>query len=100
MTIRMQVAGTGAAIRLSFPDHEDGTRLVELASLIAGALGAEARHPKGSLLECLISFDAYPEEFALWWDGFTCELGCSALSGVAMNAVADQLIASGAFEAE
>ena len=86
-------------MRLSFPDYEDGTRLGELTSHIAGALGTEAGHPKGSPLERLIGFDAYPAEFALWWDGFTCELGCSALCGVAMDAVVDQLVASGAFEA-
>lgn len=86
-------------MRLAFPDYEDGTRLVELTSHIAGALGTEARHPKGSSLESLIGFDAYPEEFALWWDGFTCELGCSAPCGLTMDAVADQLVASGTFEA-
>jgi len=99
MTIRMHVAGKDAATRLCFPDYEDGSRLDELTSRIAGALGTDARHPKNSPLECLISFDAYPEEFALWWDGFTCELGCSAPCGVAMDTVADQLIASGSFEA-
>lgn len=86
-------------MRLSFPDFEDGTRLGELTSHIAGALSTTASHAKVSPLERLISFDAYLEEFALWWDGFTCELGCSAPCGVAMNAVADQLVASGAFEA-
>jgi hypothetical protein len=99
MTIQMQVAGREAAMRLCFPDYEDGSRLEELISRIAGALGTDARQPKGSPLERLISFDAYPEEFALWWDGFTCELGCSAPCGVAMDAVADRLVASGAFEA-
>jgi hypothetical protein len=99
MKIRMQVVGRDAATRLCFPDYEDGSRLEELTSRIAGALDTDACHPKGSSLERLISFDAYPEEFALWWDGFTCELGCSAPCGVAMDAVADRLLASGAFEA-
>lgn len=86
-------------MRLSFPDYEDGTRLEELTSHIADALGTTARDPQGSAFERLISFDAYPEEFALWWDGFSCELGCSAPCAVEMDAVADQLVASGAFEA-
>lgn len=95
----MKVAGRDAATRLCFPDFEDGSRLEELTSRIAGALGTDARHPKNAPLERLISFDAYPEEFALWWDGFTCELDCVAPCGVAMDAVGDQLVASGAFKA-
>jgi hypothetical protein len=93
MAIEMQMTGSGA----SFPQFEDGLRLNELTHCVAKALGTEALRPEGSPLECLVRFDAYPNEFALWWDGFTCELGCSAPCGVEMVEIAGRLIASGAF---
>jgi hypothetical protein len=83
---------------LCLPDQEDGSRLEELTSYIAGALDTDACHPKGCSFERLIGFNAYPEEFALWWYGFTCELGCSGPCGVAMDTVTDRLVAGGAFE--
>ncbi|WP_380784216.1 hypothetical protein [Sphingomonas sp. R86520] len=86
-------------MRLCFPGYEDGSCLEELTWQIADSLVTEARRPKGFPLERLISFDACPEEFALWWDGLNCEHGCSALCAVAMDAVADRLVASGALEA-
>lgn len=98
MAIRMQMVGRGAATRLCFPDYEDGSRLEELTSHIAAALGTNALDSEYNPLERLIGFHAYPEEFALWWDGFTCELGCTVPCGVAMQTVADYLIVSGSFE--
>lgn len=97
MVIEIHMAGAGAAKRLSFPSFEGDSRLGDLVRCISSALGTNARPPTGSPLEWLVGFEAYPEEFALWWDGFTCELGCSAPCGVEMDAIADILIASGAF---
>jgi len=95
----MEMSGTDAATRLRFPDYEDGSRLEELSLHIADALDTVVSDQKGSPFERLIQFAGYPAEFALWWDGFTCELGCSAPCGVSIDAVAEQLVASGAFEA-
>ncbi len=97
MAIEMQMTERGAMKGLSFPDFEEGRHLGELAQQIAGALGTTAHRPEGSSLERLISFEAYPSDFALWWDGFNCELGCSAPCGIDMDAIADRLIASSAF---
>lgn len=85
------------ATGLSFPDFEEGSRLGELVDKIAEALGTSALKPVGSPLEVLIGFEAYPEQFALWWDGFTCELGCSSVCGVNLDAVLEGLEASGSF---
>ena len=93
MNIRMSEIGN----TLSFPDYEQGSRLGDLAHAIAGALGATARPPAGSPFERLIRFAGYPDAFALWWDGFTCELGCSDGDAVDMAAIAERLIASGSF---
>jgi hypothetical protein len=82
---------------LSFPDFEEGSRLGELVDRIAKALATSALKPIGSPLEVLVGFEGYPEQFALWWDGFTCELGCSSDCGVNLDAVLESLEASGFF---
>jgi len=82
---------------LGFPDFEEGSRLIGLVQQIAAALETNARRPTGSPLEQLVGFEGYPEQFELWWDGFTCELGCSEPCGVDMETIADRLLASGEF---
>jgi hypothetical protein len=83
---------------LSFPDFEEGSRLDELVDKIANALGTSARKPIGSSFEVLVGFEGYPEQFALWWDGFTCELGRSSDCGAKLDVVLQRLQASGLFE--
>ena len=83
---------------LGFPDFEGGPRPSELVQQIASALSTAPRKPIGSPLEVLIGFDGYPDAFALWWDGFTSELGCSERGEVDMARVEDLLRASGAFK--
>jgi hypothetical protein len=97
MPINMRIVRNDMGEALSFPDFEDGSRLKELAQSIANALDTIAFRPVGSPLERLVGFVGYPEQFALWWDGFTCELGCSAVCGVNMDEIADRLVASKAF---
>lgn len=82
---------------IAFPDFEEGSQLGKLATKLADALSTSARKPVGSPLELLIGFENYPDEFALWWDGFTCELGCSRPCSVDLEAVTDKLLASRAF---
>ena len=82
---------------LAFPDFEEGSHLNELVTQIALALGTIARKRVGLSLELLVGFKGYPEQFQLWWDGFTCELGCSEPCGVDMDEVSDRLLGSGAF---
>ena len=82
---------------MSFPDFEEGSRLSELVDKIAKALVTSALEPIGAPLEVLVGFEGYPEQFALWWDGSTCELGCSNDCGVNLNAVLERLQASGFF---
>ena len=82
---------------LSFPEFEEGSRLDELVHSIASALGTSARKPTGSAVEILVGFEGYPDEFALWWDGVTCELGCSSPTQVSMEAIGQRLLASGRF---
>ena len=82
---------------IAFPDFEEGSQLPSLVAKLAESLSTSARRPVGSSLELLIGFEGYPDEFALWWDGFTCELGCSRPCSVDLNAVTDKLLASGAF---
>lgn len=91
--IRFMCVETG----LSFPDFEQGSRLDALAHNIAKALGTTVQKPVGSPLEVLVRFEGYPEEFALWWDGFTCELGCGGRSDLNMDAIAKRLLNSGLF---
>ena len=81
----------------SFPDFEEGSRLDALAQNIAKALGTSVRKPVGSPVEVLVGFEGYPEEFALWWDGFTCELGCAGRSDLNVDAIAERLSNSGLF---
>jgi len=69
----------------------------ELAHQIATALATSARKPVGSQLETLRGFQDYPDEFALWWDGFICELGCSAPCGVNIDLISERLLSSGLF---
>ena len=83
---------------LSFPEFEEGSRLHDLARDLAIALGTSARKPTGSPLEILVGFEGYPDGFALWWDGFTCELGCAGSSGLSLDTVTERLVASGLFE--
>ena len=82
---------------LSFPDFESGLRLSELVESIAKALETSAHQPTGSALETLVQFKGYPSEFALWWDGFTCELGCSSSCDVNLDALLERLRFSGLF---
>lgn len=97
MPIKMQVISNDVGQALSFPDFEAGLRLDELALRIANALDTTARARAGSTLEQLVGFVGYPGQFALWWNGVTCELGCSSPCGIDMGEVADRLIASDAF---
>jgi hypothetical protein len=82
---------------LIFPDFEEGSRLRELAESIASALGSPAYKRTGSALEILVEFDGYPKQFVLWWDGFTCELGCSRPCEVDIDAILERLQWSGRF---
>lgn len=95
----MHVAGSGPETRLGFPNYEEGSRLGELTVLIAGAPGTNACQPEGSPLELLVRFAGYPNEFALWWDGVTCELGCSVPGGIEMDRIAAKLASAGMFVA-
>jgi hypothetical protein len=94
VVIRMIRSETGS---IAFPDFEEGSQLGKLAAKVADALSTSARKPVGSPLELLIGFEGYPDEFALWWDGFTCELGCSGACSVDLDVVTNDLVASGAF---
>jgi hypothetical protein len=85
------------ATGFSFPEFEEGSQLRELIGAIARALGTSAHKPSGSPHEVFVEFEGYPQQFAFWWDGFTCELGCSAVCGVDLDAVRDRLVASGLF---
>ena len=82
---------------LSFPDFEAGSGLGGLGDKIAAALATTARKPCGSALELLIRFEGYPEDFCLWWDGFTCELGQAGPTRIDLLAIAEQLSKSGLF---
>jgi hypothetical protein len=82
---------------LAFPDFEDGSRLPELTKQIAQALGTTNERPVGSALELLVGFVGYPEQFQLWWDGVTCELGCSEPCSVNMGTILNRLVVSSAF---
>jgi len=97
MPVDMQIVKNGTAEAVRFPGHEEAARLGDLAQCIADALGTSMGRSAGSLFERLIGFVGYPDEFALWWDGFTCELGCSAPCRVDMDGIAERLVASGAF---
>lgn len=97
MPISMRIVRTDAREALSFPDFEHSSHLEELAQRIANALDTTALRPEGSPLECLIGFVGYPDQFALWWDGFTCELGCPSPCGIEVDEIAVRLIASEAF---
>lgn len=83
---------------LSFPAFEGGSRLTELVQALAKALGTRAQKSQGSPLEVLIGFDGYPDGFALWWDGYTCELGYVGSDEVDLDAVEIQLTSSGMFQ--
>ncbi len=93
----MRIISNDAGEALSFPDFEEGSRLKELTQCIANALETTAGRPKGSSLERLIGFVGYPDQFALWWNGFACELGCASPCGVDINEIADRLVASNTF---
>ena len=95
MPIAMQTIELTGHLR--FLGFDNPSRLGELAAQIGGALGTEPGHWEGSPLELQINFAAFPKDFALWWDGLVCELGCSAPCGVDMSLIAEQLIASGMF---
>ncbi len=82
---------------LGFPDFEDGPRLVELTEKIALALGTTVKKSVGNPLEELATFNDYPDQFALYWDGFSCELGCSEACGIEMDDISRQLVAAGEF---
>ena len=97
MPINMRIVRNGASKALSFPDYEEGSRLSELTEQLAMALGTTARRPIGSPLERLVSFNGYPDEFALYWDGFICELGYSEPCGIEVDQIAERLVASEAF---
>ncbi|MEO5494660.1 MAG: hypothetical protein ABIR08_11635 [Sphingomonas sp.] len=97
MATSMRIVTRDATDGISFADYANGIRLNELVESIARALGTTAHRPKGSPLELLIGFEGYPEGFELWWDGFTCELGCSSPCGVDMDKIVARLLASQAF---
>jgi hypothetical protein len=82
---------------ITFPDFDDARGLAELIRQIALALGTTAHAPVGSPLEQLVGFAGLPESFQLWWDGFTCELGCSAPCDVDMGDILQRLLSSGSF---
>ena len=82
---------------LRFPDFIEGSKLPELVNEIASALGTSPRNLTGSPLEVLAEFEGYPPQFALWWDGFICELGCSGPCGVDFDALSQRLHLSGLF---
>jgi hypothetical protein len=86
------------ATGLSFPEFEEGARLGDLARKVAIALGTSARKLTGSPLEVLVGFEGYPDEFALWWDGFTCELDGAIPAGLSVDTIAERLSASGLFQ--
>lgn len=90
----MRIISSDAGEALRLPDFEEGSRLKELAQRIANALDTTARRPEDSPLERLVGFVGYPDQFALWWDGFTCELGCSSPCGIDVDEIADWLVAS------
>jgi hypothetical protein len=96
MPINMRIVQDSAYKALSFPDYEEGSRLSELTEQLAIALGTTARRPIGSPLELLVSFNGYPDEFALYWDGFICELGYSKPC-IEIDQIAERLVASEAF---
>jgi hypothetical protein len=85
------------ATGLSFPHFEEDSRLAILVDEIARALGTRARKPIGSPLERLIGYEGYPDGFALWWDGCTCELGCAASGEVDLDVIAERLSNSDRF---
>jgi hypothetical protein len=90
---------TTKAGSLGFPGFEEGSRLPKLVRQIAIALSTTPRTLVDHMpLEVLVGFEGYPDEFALWWDGFSCELGLSAACSVEMTVVKDRLLDSGAFE--
>jgi len=93
----MRIVHTDAREALSFPDFEHGSQLEELAQRIADALDTTALRPEGSPFERLVGFVGYPDQFALWWDGLTCELGCSSPCGIDVDEIAVRLVASEAF---
>jgi hypothetical protein len=95
--IRIARESTG---NLGFPNYEDPARLSELIDGIAKALGTTARPSTSSPLELLVGFEGYPDAVQLWWDGGACELGCSEPCGVDMDAIADLLLACGAFASD
>jgi hypothetical protein len=97
MAIRMYFWRRNSLTFLGFPDFEEGSRLGELIEKIARALSTTARNPVGNPLEVLVRFDGYPDQFALWWDGFSCELGCSEACGINMDDISRQLVAAGEF---
>jgi len=93
MAIRMIDEGDS----LAFPDFKDGAKLPELITVLAAALETQALRPIGSPLERLIHFAGYPERLALWWDGFTCELGTGSAADPTMDDVRQRLLASERF---
>lgn len=98
MSIKAQFETNAEGKALVFPAYVGGIGFKKLVEAIEAALGVDASRPIGSPLEQLIQFNGYPDQFSLWWDGFTCELGCSGPCNIDMDVIARKLAASGKFE--
>lgn len=100
MAIRMYFWPRDPSPCLHFPDFEDGSKLAQLVDQLAIALGTTVRRTIGNPLEQLVFFNGYPHAFGLYWDAFSCTLGCSEPCGIDMDDISRRLIEAGGFSLE